>query len=66
MENEFSKKTSAIKEIKDLTAREAKQAVFQESFYNHIIRNDEDYITKAEYINNNPAKRQTNKYYITR
>ncbi len=55
-----------IKGIKGLTARETEKSVFQNSFYDHIIRDEEDYITKAEYIENNPAKWLEDKYYITR
>ena len=53
-----------IKGIKGLTTREIGYSVFQKSFYDHIIRDDEDYITKAEYIENNPAKWLEDKYYI--
>lgn len=54
---------------KSLTTRICKKAgyqnqkIFQTSFYDHIIRDNEDYITKAQYIENNPAKWQEDKYY---
>jgi REP element-mobilizing transposase RayT len=32
-------------------------ALWQRSFFEHAVRNDEDLNTKAEYIVNNPAKR---------
>ncbi len=31
--------------------------IWQKSYYEHIIRDDNDYIKKAEYILNNPTKR---------
>ena len=52
-----------IKGIKSLTARETGQSVFQTSFYDHIIRDEDDYLTKAQYIENNPAKWTEDKYY---
>ena len=54
---------------KSLTTKMCKNAgyqnkkIFQNSFYDHIIRNDEDYITKAQYIENNPAKWREDKYH---
>lgn len=38
-------------------------SIWQKGFYDHIIRDNEDYITKAQYIENNPAKWQEDKYY---
>ncbi len=38
--------------------------VFQTSFYEHIIRNDEDLYNTREYIDNNPIKWETDKYFI--
>lgn len=38
--------------------------IWQRSFYDHIIRDFEDYIIKAEYIHNNPAKWAEDKYYF--
>ena len=39
------------------------EKVFQSSFYDHIIRDEDDYITKAQYIENNPSKWFEDKYY---
>ena len=47
---------------KSLTTRAIKQqypqisAVFQTSFFEHVIRNRQDYEEKEQYIRNNPAK----------
>ncbi|MGM9607334.1 MAG: REP-associated tyrosine transposase [Oscillospiraceae bacterium] len=38
--------------------------VWQRSFYDHIIRNDDDYRTIWEYIENNPAKWKEDRFYI--
>ena len=37
--------------------------IWQRSFYEHIIRNEQDYITIAEYINNNPLKWEEDRFY---
>ncbi|MBQ7547941.1 MAG: transposase [Clostridia bacterium] len=31
------------------------ESVWQKGFYDHIIRDEQDYLTKAQYIDNNPA-----------
>ena len=38
--------------------------LWQRSFYDHIIRNEADYLRVWEYIENNPAKWAEDKYYI--
>ena len=37
--------------------------VWQRSYYDHIIRNEDDYRTIAEYIDNNPAKWADDRFY---
>ncbi len=38
--------------------------VWQKSYYDHIIRNEQDYKEIYEYIENNPQKWELDKYYI--
>ena len=38
--------------------------IWQRAYYDHIIRDREDYINHLEYINNNPSKWKKDKYYI--
>ena len=38
--------------------------LWQRSYYDHIIRNDADYLEKADYILTNPAKWQEDEYFI--
>ncbi len=38
--------------------------IWQRAYYDHIIRDREDYINHLEYINNNPSKWNKDKYYI--
>ena len=54
---------------KSLTTRECNKAipvdkVFQDSFYEHIIRGKEDYIGIAEYIINNPKQWEMDALYV--
>lgn len=42
--------------FKSLCSREAKISLWQRGYYEHIIRNREDYNACAEYIANNPSK----------
>lgn len=37
--------------------------LFQRNYYDHIIRNEDDYFTKSNYIKNNPEKWLDDKYY---
>ncbi len=55
---------TVIGQFKRYVSKECGCSIWQKSFYDHIIRDDEDYITKAEYIENNPAKWLEDKYYI--
>ncbi len=38
---------------------------WQPRFHEHVIRNEEDYLKIAEYIQNNPRKWQEDKYYVS-
>lgn len=48
--------SSIIRSIKTLTTKEIGHSIFQRSYYDHIIRNKEDYKEIWEYIENNPQK----------
>ncbi len=57
---------------KSLTTRLANQRddtpgreVFQSSYYDHVIRSEEDYLTHWRYIDENPAKWTEDEYYIS-
>ncbi len=58
-----------VRVFKSLTTRECKkissvEKLFQRSFYDHIIRNELDYQTKWQYIDNNPAKWCEDSLYV--
>ena len=48
-------KYNCTKDINSLRD-ECEKPIFQRSFYDHIIRNQEDYNEKYDYIKNNPLK----------
>ncbi len=55
--------------FKSMTTRLCKQIypiekIFQNSFYDHIIRNETDYLEIWQYIDNNPAKWQEDRFYM--
>ena len=37
--------------------------IWQKSFHDHIIRNEEDYLSVWQYINENPARWREDRYY---
>ena len=47
---------SIVRSIKTLTTKEIGKAIFQRSYYDHVIRNQQDYNEIWEYIENNPRK----------
>ena len=52
-----------VRSWKTLISKELGQHVWQRSYYDHIIRDEQDYVIRAQYIINNPAKWHEDKYY---
>ena len=52
-----------IKSFKTLITKEIGFAVWQRSYYDHIIRDDADYEAIWEYIENNPLKWKEDRFY---
>ena len=48
--------SNIVRSIKILTAKEIGEPIFQRSYYDHVIRNQQDYNEIWEYIENNPRK----------
>ena len=48
-----------IGQMKRWVSKEIGFSVWQKSYYEHIIRDEKDYLTKSEYIKNNPYKAKT-------
>ena len=51
-----NKISNIVRSIKTLTTKEIGKPIFQRSYYDHIIRNQDDYNEVWEYIENNPKK----------
>ena len=48
--------TTIVRSLKTLTTKEIGKPIFQRSYYDHVIRNQNDYNDVWEYIENNPKK----------
>ena len=53
-----------LRSFKVMVSKEIGQSIWQRSYYDHIIRDEEDYINHLRYIEDNPAKWSEDKYYI--
>ena len=53
----------AVGAWKRLVHREVGQKIFQRSYHDHVIRNEEDFRAVWEYIENNPARWAKDRYY---
>ena len=59
----------AVRVLKSMTTRMChvyarKGKLFQSSFYDHVVRNQEDYDAIWTYIDNNPSKWEFERFYI--
>ena len=52
-----------VSTLKRFVNKEVDHNIFQRSFYDHIIRDQNDYLQIWQYIDTNPAKWQEDKYY---
>ena len=52
-----------IKHLKTNISREIKYSIWQKSFYEHIVRNEKEYLKTKEYIKNNVVNWSKDKYY---
>lgn len=55
--------SSIIRSLKTLVTKEIGESIFQRSFYDHIIRNEQDYLEIWNYIDTNPLKWKEDKLY---
>ena len=53
-----------VKQFKGSITKQIGNSIWQKSFYDHIIRNEEDYKIKWNYIDENPAKWAEDTYYV--
>ena len=52
-----------INALKSLTSRHFVKSLWQRSYHDHIIRNEDDYLRNWQYIDENPAKWEEDKYF---
>ncbi len=52
-----------VRGYKSAVSRKCKFSIWQRGYYEHIIRNDNDYIEVYKYIDENPMKWEYDKYY---
>lgn len=52
-----------VKQMKTFVTKKAGLALWQKSFHDHIIRNEQDYHEVWEYIDTNPLKRKDDCYF---
>ena len=52
-----------IKHYKANTSREITYQIWQKSFYEHIVRNEKEYLKIKEYIRNNIINWKEDKYF---
>ena len=55
--------SSDIRTFKTLVTKEIGESIWQAKFYDHIIRDDYDYMVHLQYVDENPAKWLEDKYY---
>ncbi len=53
-----------VRSFKTLVTKEIGERIFQRSFYDHIIRDEADYLKIAAYIEQNPIKWSEDRFYI--
>ena len=62
----YDETATVIKQFKGAVSKETGTTVWQKGFYDHIIRDDEDYNTKAQYIDTNPLTWERDELYTER
>ena len=55
-----------VRSFKTFTTRQFGYSIWQDSFYEHIVRNNEDYLRIWQYIDDNPAKWDEDEYNLVK
>jgi len=53
-----------VNSYKSIVSKEIGYSIWQRNYYEHIIRNEKEYLKVKEYIINNPAQWAEDKYYL--
>jgi REP element-mobilizing transposase RayT len=54
---------TVIRSFKTFTTRQIGLSIWQDSFYEHIVRNNDDYLRIWQYIDGNPARWDEDDYH---
>ena len=54
---------SDVRSFKGLVTKKLGKSIWQDYYYDHVIRDENDYLTKWNYIENNPAKWIEDEYH---
>lgn len=57
--------STVVRHMKGMVTKQAGFSVWQKGFYDHVIRNDNDYRDTWNYIEGNPSKWSEDKLYIS-
>ena len=52
-----------IQQLKGFVTKQCGKAIWQDKYYDHIIRDEGDYLTRYQYIVSNPGKWAEDEYY---
>ena len=55
--------STLVRSWKTLVSKELGQSIWQRSYYDHVIRDQQGYVDKLRYIQENPAKWQRDQYF---
>ena len=55
-----------VKQMKGTVTKKLGRAIWQKGFYDHVIRDAQDYLVKRKYIEENPAKWALDEYHMDR
>ena len=55
--------STLVRSWKTLVSKELGQSIWQRSYYDHVIRDQQEYVDKLRYIQENPAKWQRDQYF---
>ena len=56
--------STLVRSWKILVSKELGKSIFQRSYYDHIIRDEEDYCIRVRYIEEKPNKWAYDDYYV--
>ena len=57
--------SNRIRSFKTLVSKQLGVSIWQRSYYDHVIRNEQDYLRIWQYLDDNPAKWAEDEYYIS-